>query len=442
MLDQAFEALKTYDWGTDPKVLNPIDEAVVATRGDAAARKELETRLAAVLKTDVSRDAKDFVCRKLTVIGTAASVPTLAALLADEDLSHMARYALERIPAPEAAQAMRDALPKIDNALKVGVMGSLGVRQDVASVPALAPCWATRTRRSPVRPLWRWATFALRKPPGRCGKPSRKRPRRRSPPPTPVWRVPKDCWRTGRRAKRWRCTRDSSAKISPSTFAWRPRAACWPAPARANEPRSYSTSNRTRDFPDLAIVLTGGLGHEDVPAICWCANGLPGRLCLRCRPPSFADVAGQEGTGDELVQMVVNLLSDKDKDVRALGLEQVRTEAKGPAATQQFAAQLPKLPPEVQAALLSALADRGDTAARPAVFDLLAASPDEAVRLAAIGALGFLGEPADARLLMRLLTEGSPAEQAAARTALTRLPGESVSTAVAAEMKQANARCA
>ena len=123
--------------------------------------------------------------------------------------------------------------------------------------------------------------------------------------------------------------------------------------------------------------------------------------------------------------------------MRALGLEQVRTEAKGPAATRQFAAQLPKLPPDVQAALLGALADRGDPAARPAVVDLLAASQDAAVRLAAIGALGFLGEPADSRLLLRLLTEGSPAEQDAARTALTRLPGESVSTAVAAELKQA-----
>jgi HEAT repeat protein len=137
MLDQAFEALKTYDWGTDPKVLSPIDEALVATRGDAAARQELEARLVAVLKTDVSRDAKDFVCRKLTVIGTAASVPALAELLPAKDSSHMARYALERIPVPEAAQAMRDALPKLDNALKLGVMGSLGVRQDVASVPAL-----------------------------------------------------------------------------------------------------------------------------------------------------------------------------------------------------------------------------------------------------------------------------------------------------------------
>ena len=111
MLDQALEALKTYDWGTDPNVLLPIDEAVVKTHGDADARKDLEAKLASVLTTGVSRDAKDFVCRKLMVIGTAQSTPTLAGLLTDKDLSHMARYALERIPASEAAQALRDALP-------------------------------------------------------------------------------------------------------------------------------------------------------------------------------------------------------------------------------------------------------------------------------------------------------------------------------------------
>jgi HEAT repeat protein len=130
--------LKSYDWGTDPKVLKPIDEAVVATHGDAAARKELESRLAAVLASSVSRDAKDYVCRKLMIIGTAASVPALAELLSEKDHSHMARYALERIPVAEAAGALRDALPKLAGALKVGVIASLGVRRDAASVPALA----------------------------------------------------------------------------------------------------------------------------------------------------------------------------------------------------------------------------------------------------------------------------------------------------------------
>lgn len=138
MLDQAFETLKTYDWGTDRNALNPIDDAVIAAHGNEAAAKELEGRLAAVLKTPVSRDSKDYVCRKLMLIGSAASVPTLAEMLGDKDMSHMSRFALERISAPEAAQAMRDALPKVSGALKVGVISSLGVRRDAASVPALA----------------------------------------------------------------------------------------------------------------------------------------------------------------------------------------------------------------------------------------------------------------------------------------------------------------
>ncbi len=138
MLDQAFEALKTYDWGTERNVLNPINEAVISSRNDAAARKELESRLVEAIKTPISRDAKDFVCRKLMQIGTAASVPTLAELLSDKDLSHMARFALERNPAPEAAQAIRDALPKITGPLKLGIISSLGQRKDSASVPLLA----------------------------------------------------------------------------------------------------------------------------------------------------------------------------------------------------------------------------------------------------------------------------------------------------------------
>ncbi len=136
-MDKAFEALKTYDWGADRKPLKPIYDAVVDTLGDTTARKALEVRLAAVLKTGASRDAKDVVCRALRTMGTAASVPTLAGLLGDKNLSHMARYALERIQAPEAGAALRDALPKVDGALKAGVAGSLGARRDTAAAPAL-----------------------------------------------------------------------------------------------------------------------------------------------------------------------------------------------------------------------------------------------------------------------------------------------------------------
>lgn len=137
MLDQAFDALKTFDWGQDIKVLAPINEAVVSSYGDAAQRKALEDRLVVALQSKLPLDAQQFICRKLMVIGTAASVPALASLLSDEQLSHMARFALERIPAPEAASALREALPKLAGARKAGVISSLGARKDAASVTAL-----------------------------------------------------------------------------------------------------------------------------------------------------------------------------------------------------------------------------------------------------------------------------------------------------------------
>lgn len=137
-LDHAFEALKTFDWGGDRKPLAPIEEALVATRENPAARAALETQLAAAIGSAMPRAAKDFAARALTVIGTAASVPALAGLLTDAELSHLGRYALERIPAPEAAAALRDALPKLHGKPKIGAIGSLGVRRDEASVAALA----------------------------------------------------------------------------------------------------------------------------------------------------------------------------------------------------------------------------------------------------------------------------------------------------------------
>ncbi len=93
-----------------------------------AARKELESQLLAVLQSNAPRDAKDFVCRQLRTLGTAASVPALEQLLPNAELSHMARYALERIPEPQAGQALERQLRKLNGQLKIGVISSLGTR--------------------------------------------------------------------------------------------------------------------------------------------------------------------------------------------------------------------------------------------------------------------------------------------------------------------------
>ena len=101
------------------------------------ALKEQEARLIAVLTSNAETQPKADACRELARIGTAEAVPALAALLADEKLSHMARYGLETIPGPAVDEALRAALGQLKGRLLIGVIGSLGVRHDEKAVPAL-----------------------------------------------------------------------------------------------------------------------------------------------------------------------------------------------------------------------------------------------------------------------------------------------------------------
>lgn len=96
----------------------------------SAARKEREAQLIAILqKPDAARKEKADACRELGVIGTKDAVAPLAALLADEELSHMARYGLEPIPDPAVDEALLAALGSLKGLPRVGVIGSLGVRR-------------------------------------------------------------------------------------------------------------------------------------------------------------------------------------------------------------------------------------------------------------------------------------------------------------------------
>jgi len=97
-----------------------------------------EGKLIAVLKSNASHKEKADACRQLAIIGTKNAVAPLAALLADEKLSHMARYGLEPIPDPAVDEALRDALGKLKGRPLVGVIGSIGVRRDAKAVGPLS----------------------------------------------------------------------------------------------------------------------------------------------------------------------------------------------------------------------------------------------------------------------------------------------------------------
>jgi len=81
--------------------------------------------------------AKDFACRRLAIIGSAASVPALAGLLGDEKLSNMACFALEGIPDPAAQDALCQALRSLPAERRTDVIQSLGNRRAQTAVPDL-----------------------------------------------------------------------------------------------------------------------------------------------------------------------------------------------------------------------------------------------------------------------------------------------------------------
>jgi len=114
--------------------------ALVATSSGQDAKspaKSQEAKLIAIVKSSSSEKDKADACMVLARIGTKESVAALAALLGDEKLGHMARYALEPIPDPAVDDALRDALGNLKGRPLVGVIGSIGVRRDVKATDRL-----------------------------------------------------------------------------------------------------------------------------------------------------------------------------------------------------------------------------------------------------------------------------------------------------------------
>ncbi len=137
-LDEAFKCLATYDRGSARGDLVPIDEAVISALKDSAARKALERQLSQALAAGGSVVAKEYVCSKLVLVGTDASVPALAGLLEHSELSTAARTALEAIPGSRVSRGLRKALQNTNGLARVGVINSLANRRDRDAVKPLA----------------------------------------------------------------------------------------------------------------------------------------------------------------------------------------------------------------------------------------------------------------------------------------------------------------
>jgi HEAT repeat protein len=112
-----------------------ISIAAEATKESAA---EKQRKCIAILQSDAPPQDKAIPCKQLAIYGNKEAVPALAPLLANKDLASWARIALEAIPGPEADEALRAAVPKLQGDLLIGAINSIGVRRDAKAVDTLA----------------------------------------------------------------------------------------------------------------------------------------------------------------------------------------------------------------------------------------------------------------------------------------------------------------
>lgn len=130
----------------------------------------------------------------------------------------------------------------------------------------------------------------------------------------------------------------------------------------------------------------------------------------------------------EAIPHVIRELKSDDAAMRSVALGFVR-ELGGEDATEAFCKELPKLGAEARALLVSALGDRGDRSALPAVMEA-AGSKFEGVRFAAVKALGTIGDARAVELLAKKAVKGGVEEGKAARQSLGRLRGVEINAAI------------
>lgn len=142
----------------------------------------------------------------------------------------------------------------------------------------------------------------------------------------------------------------------------------------------------------------------------------------------LCSVAVADEANQEIINMVIEALKSDDPEMQTGAIAIVR-DIPGEEVTKALAQELPKLSATAQVQLLSALADRGDATALPAVIEA-SQSADESVRVAGLKAIGQLGDASSIPGLAERAAKTRDVEQKAAQESLYRLRGKEVDQAI------------
>ena len=130
-------AVAGYKRGDSRAPLIEVEKLIRESHGNAAVRKAIYNGLVKILDSNATQDAKLFVCRQLWMLGPKDALSVLKPMLLNDDTVDMACYAIAQDPAPEAGQALREALAEAKGNAEVAIANLLGDRGDTEAVQAL-----------------------------------------------------------------------------------------------------------------------------------------------------------------------------------------------------------------------------------------------------------------------------------------------------------------
>jgi HEAT repeat protein len=367
-LVSSIDTLKSYKYGNTGGVdLRWVETQVGMASKDSSIRRQIEQKLIEALTVVKTNDAKQFLCRQLRTIGTAKAVPQLESMLTDPEISHMARYALGRIEAPEAGVALHKALKKTSGKLKAGIINTL-------------------VKANYGRALGDFMGL--------------------------IGNTDKDVAIAAIRAT-------GHFPCSSSVSALR---------------RARRSADKDIQVEIDAALLTS--------AEIFLANGDKKRSAAiyedfySGKYPGYLRVAGLRGLaaarGEGAAGLLVEAIKGNDADLRrnAIGMMAL---IKGKKTTDIFVKLSKSLPADGQEQVVRSLSSRGDVSAVSAIIEMTS-SEYENVRLAALEALGDIGNAQAIKYLAKSAAKASDREKRIARSSLVRMGGDGINKAFISEL--------
>ncbi len=360
-----------YEAGQSRESLFQLTMLVQDALASAALIGQIEARFLQFLQSDATPAGKEAVSIQLSLICTDKSIPVLSAMLTHPDSAEMGRYALARISGPKTDAALRNALEQTSGTVKIGIVNSLGQRRDERAVPEL------RSLAMSADPGVAAAAIAAL---GDIGN-----------------RPALDALAEARK-------KVSGPSQMPVLEAYLQCAG-----------RLAHSPDKVRDKSDALAVYKRLLSEPAPPMIHVAAlTGIAGADGRNALPALAAQIGSQE-------------LEVQDAAIR------LTAAIPGRESTAALMDRFVGLPSRAQVRVLTALAERGDTAARP-LLNREAKGSAADLRTAALAGLGRLGDQSSIALLAEAAASRQPAEQAAARQSLAALAGPGIDAAIVAAM--------